>query len=269
MVRGAYSMIGLRGVFSLCVVILFFFTSSFASAFDNSKMILGEIASNGMVDIERGPDQWMPLKGKSLPVFDGARFRSADGTMSLILNDVSRVAVARDTNITIMGSAWGIAVFLKTGTIGCSTPDGSHLSITTPSASIQISSSEIPRMVSYSLPEKGYTKTLVTVDDKGSRIAVLEGTLLVLDEDKVVVKKMSAGDVVDVSSKKGQGFTQVAALDQAAKADSSAPSNPYGSFFSSTMLWAAVGALFAIPAAIAISNISKNNTTSSVSPSSP
>jgi len=243
---------------ALCVVVLFLFTTTIASAFEAARPVMGEVMTSGTVEIETGQGNWLPVKGKTLPLFDGAHLRSADGGMSLVLKDGSRVDVGKDAEIVLSGNAQNPVIQLNKGTLGFTAPGGSQFSVTTAHATV------LPK-VSYAGEKKEASKGLVTVDDKGTKVASVEGSLIVLDNSKVGAQQLNAGSALyAAAADTGQKVSPAAVPGEKAPVIAAADSGSS----SSTLLWVGLGVL-AVGGGIAAASGGGGGGGGSSSPASP
>jgi hypothetical protein len=156
--------------------------------------VLGELQSTGKVFISSSAGKWSPAM-QTYPLLQATGIRTEDGSASIFFKDGSRVDLSRDTIATIAGEVPNYTIQLAKGILAFSIKPISSLSVSTPSASISVNSTEgIVQKVGHekSSPVLG----IVSSSEKGTEVRNISGRILV--NSSASAKTLSSGESIFV-----------------------------------------------------------------------
>ncbi|MGD0885985.1 MAG: hypothetical protein ABSA46_14150 [Thermodesulfovibrionales bacterium] len=143
-----------------------------AFALDPSVNILGDVAGTGSAEIKVF-DRWIPVAGKAYPVADGANLRSGNGRMSITLREGVRIEMGKNSECVIFSASnSGYVVHVAKGSVDYRAPQGVSFAVTTNTSNIQGQVGHEPQR---------NVNGAVTYDDKGTKVMMLSGSLVVKD----------------------------------------------------------------------------------------
>jgi len=83
----------------MVAVLLLVFNVSYA--FEGARSVCGEAVSTGDAELVTGPNSVISLKGKPFPISEGAKLRTRDGSITVIMKNGERIEVGKNSELTI------------------------------------------------------------------------------------------------------------------------------------------------------------------------
>jgi hypothetical protein len=166
-----------KKAFSLILFIFSILISSFSGVTAQDLGVLGEIRSSGEVFISGSGGKWTPAM-QTYPLLQNTGIKTENGSVSVFLKDGSRFDLSGNTLVSITGAAPDYKINLAKGTIAFNIVPISSVSLSTPSASIEINSrSEMVRKVGHE--NSGRILGVVSATEKGTEVTSVSGNIKV------------------------------------------------------------------------------------------
>ncbi len=182
------------------VVVVFFFSATVfqpvISALAAGGM-LGQVAATGVAEYMTGKGTWSRVE-RVFPVSNDSRFRTADGRLSFVLKEGTRIEAGDRSEIELMGTVGSYTLRLAAGKIVFTVPGGSSLLIETPDMTVEVNNSDkVLQKVSSS---QNSTVGGIFYDGKKTRIATVSGKVRIKTISGESLMELAAGQSVEVFS---------------------------------------------------------------------
>jgi hypothetical protein len=166
-----------------------FFTSSLVSA--QAIMALGELNAKGEVFVGSSDGKWTP-SGSTYPLLQNTAIKTKDGLASLFLIDGSRIDLSKETIAVVDGNPADYTMKLSKGIIAFNVMSASSFTVTSPSSIVLIGkSTDVLHKVS--VKNEGRVLGVIIVNDKGTEIRSIAGTMTV-STNNAVIKQIATGE---------------------------------------------------------------------------
>lgn len=177
------------------ILLASFFVTAIAPAYAQTVSVLGEIKSSGTVYVAATNGQWLQAM-QSYPILPNTAIKTKDGMAAFLLKDTCRVDVNRNSSLTFNGLSPSVyTISIAEGTVAFNIKAGASLTITTPTATVNVNSPGAAAVVKVSETKDGRIIGAVTVSEKGTEVRSISGRIVASHtggEAKVVVAGESA-----------------------------------------------------------------------------